>query len=166
MSELIPDRRFRPEPMTALEAIEWLSTHRYVWYKAPMDYNVTRLHFKPSAKLKLWKRDAERFSIACEFSIDGRYQTLHVDNGHLDRLRLPFDKWHHGITATVSHVDYVGQRHVIVLHQSNGYHLHMSSLSHAVNFAKRKAMQLKVRYGKRERILVPAHPPISGERNF
>jgi hypothetical protein len=39
-------------------------------------------------------------------------------------------------------------------------------LSHAVNFAKQQAMQLKVRYGKRERILVPAHPPISGERNF
>src|SRR5208282_5643211 len=93
---LIPNRRFRPEPMTALEAIEWLQTHRYVWYQAPMDYQPVKLYMKPAAKLKLWKRNPERFSIACEFSVDGRYQTLHVDNDHLDRLRLPFELWHHG----------------------------------------------------------------------
>lgn len=164
---MIPNRRFRPEPMTATEAIAWLETHRYVWYQAPMDIHVTRLFVKPGAKLKRWKRSPERFSIACEFSVDGHYQTLHVDKGHLDRLRMPFALWHHGITATVSHVRYVGRpKRAIVLHQSNGFHLEMSSLDHAIHFAKRQAMQLKARYGRRERILVPAHPPISGERTF
>ena len=27
-----------------------------------------------------------------------------VDNGHLDRLRLPFAEWHHGIRATVDSI--------------------------------------------------------------
>lgn len=157
---MIPDRRFRPEPMTAAEAIEWLKTHRYVWYQAPMDHSPCRLFL--SSKLKTWKRDASRFEVSAELPGCGR-DVVRIDNEHLDRLRMPFAEWHHGITATVSHVRYVGrEKRAIVLHQSNGYHLEMSSLSHAINFAKRQAMQLKV--GKR--VLVPAHAPISGERTF
>lgn len=163
---MIPNRRFRPEPMTALEAIEWLSTHRYVWYHTPMDHSPVKVWC--TSKLKLWKRDPQRFSVGVEGSGTMADPSLRfrIDNGHLGRLVIPFPLWHHGITATVSHVNYVGRKHVIVLHQSNGFHLEMGSLSHAINFAKRQAMRLTVRWGKRERILVPAHPPISGERRF
>lgn len=119
-----------------------------------------------TSKLKLWKRAPERFSIG----VETQELKFRIDNDHLSRLRMPFELWHHGISATVSHVDYVGQKHVIVLHQSNGYHLHMSSLKHAINFAKRQAMQLSVRRvgrkGDRVRVLVPKYPPISGERQF
>lgn len=161
---MIPNRRFRPEPMTASEAIDWFKTHNYIWYHAPMDISPKKLWVE--SKLKLWKRDAERFAVSVELPTGWTPETLRIDNGHLDRLRLPFDLWHHGITATVSHVKYVGQPRCIVLHQSNGYHLQMSNLSHAINFAKRQAMQLTARYGKRTRILVKAHAPISGERTF
>ncbi len=166
-SALIPDRRFRPEPMNATEAIAWLQSHRYIWYHAPMDFAPRKLWCK--SKLKLWKRSPGRFEVSVELPADFGYrpETLRIDNTHLSRLVLPFELWHHGITASVSHVKYVGHaKRSIVLHQSNGYHLEMSSLSHAINFAKRQAMQLSVHCGRRQRILVPAHPPISGERNF
>lgn len=165
----IPDRRFRPEPMTALEAVEWLKTHRYVWYQAPMDHRVSRLTC--TSKLKLWKRDLTRFQVSVE--LPGGYprpEVFTLDNKHLDRLKMPFELWHHGISATVAHVDYVGSPHTIVLSQSNGFHLTMGSLSHAVNFARRQCMKLTVqkwRNGvRRERVLVPAVDPISGERTF
>ena len=93
-----------------------------------------------------------------------------IDNEHLDRLRLPFYRWHHGISATVSHVDYIGRPHVIVLHQSNGFHLEMRNLEQAILFARRQAIQLAAerrgRDGVRRRVLVPAYPPISGELTF
>lgn len=157
---MIPNRRFRPEPMTAIEAIEWLKSHRYTWYQAPMDHRVSPVFI--TSKLKLWKRSPELFSIGVETN-ECKFR---IDNEHLDRLRMPFPLWHHGIEAIVSHVNYVGRPRAIVLYQSNGFHLDMGSLSHAINFAKRQAMRLTVRYGKRERILVPAHAPISGERTF
>lgn len=157
----ISDRRFRLANVT--EAIEWLKTHRYVWYHAPMDIGPRKVYL--TSKLKLWKKSPERFAVSAE--LNDYNERFVIDNDHLDRLRIPFDQWHHGITATVSHVRYQGdtKRH-IVLHQSNGYHLDMSNLSHAINFARRQAMQLTARYGDRKRILVPAHAPISGERNF
>ncbi len=165
-STLIPNRRFRPEPMDASEAIDWFQSHNYVWYHAPMDISPRKLWTK--SKLKTWKREPERFEVSVEMPIDGwgKPETLRIDNGHLDRLVMPFDLWHHGIEATVHHVDYVGKPHVIVLSQSNGYHLEMSSLRHAVNFAKRQAMRLTVRRGNKRRVLVAARPPISGERSF
>ncbi len=161
---MIPDRRFRPESMTAQEAIAWLKAHRYVWYQAPMDHSPRKVWC--TSKLKLWKRQPDRFSVGVETNAGWDNLRFRIDNDHLDRLILPFDLWHHGISATVSHVRYVGQPRAIVLHQSNGFHLSMGSLSHAVNFARRQSMQLSVRYGRRERILVAAVPPISGERTF
>jgi hypothetical protein len=163
-----PDRRFRPEPMTAQEAIDWLKTHRYVWYQVPMDLSPVKLHC--SSKLKLWKRDASRFQVSLEmpyqFGCGNRPEVIRLDNSHLDRLRLPFPLWHHGVKATVAHVDYVGKKHVICLSQSNGYHLNMPDLRSAINHARGKAMELTARYGKRVRVLVPAREPISGERQF
>src|SRR4026208_888648 len=104
---MIPNRRFRPEPMTAQEAIAWLESHRYIWYQAPMDHSPRRVF--TTSRLKRWKRTPERFSIGVETQ-ECRFR---IDNGHLDRLRFPFPLWHHGITATVSHVDYVGAPHKI-----------------------------------------------------
>lgn len=163
---MISDRRFRPEPMTASEAIEWLKTHRYVWYQAPMDHGPK--YVRLTSKLKTWKRSPERFSVSGELNYFERFT---IDNGHLDRLRMPFELWHHGIKATLSHVKYVGRdKPTIVLHQSNGFHLEMAGVKHAINFAKRSAMELTVtswfRGNKRTRVLVPAREPISGERNF
>ena len=161
---MIPDRRFRPEPMTASEAIAWLQAHRYIWYQAPMDHSPRKVHC--TSALRLWTRSPGRFSGGVQVLTDGGELRFQVNENHLDRLRMPFYRWHHGITATVSHVDYVGKPHQIVLSQSNGFHLAMASLSHAVNFAKHKAMQLTVGCGRRSRVLVPARPPISGEVNF
>lgn len=165
---MIPNRRFRPEPMTTLEAIEWLKTHRYVWYQAPMDHSPRRLF--TSSKVKTWKRAPERFQVSVElpleFGAGNRPDILLLNEEHLDRLRMPFELWHHGVKATVSHVNYVGSPHRIVLHQSNGFHLDMNSLDHAMHFARTKHMELTVVRGKRTRVLVPACEPISGERNF
>ena len=158
----VSDRRFRPAASVS-EAIEWLKTHRYVWYQAPMDIHVTRVSL--TSKLRLWKRSPLRFAVSGE--LNNYNERFRIDEGHLDRIRIPFERWHHGITATLTHVRYVGRaKPAIVLHQSNGYHLEMSGVRHAINFARRQAMRLTVTRGNRTRILVPAHPPISGERNF
>ena len=161
----VSDRRFRPAASVG-EVIDWLKTHRYVWYQAPMDYSPSRVSL--TSKLQLWKRSPLRFAFSVE-SINtwaNPSLRLRIDEGHLDRIRIPFERWHHGITATLTHVRYVGRaKPAIVLNQSNGYHLEMS-VRHAINFAKHKAMRLTVTRGNRTRILVPAHPPISGERNF
>ena len=162
----VSDRRFRPAASVS-EAIEWLKNHRYLWYQAPMDHGPSRLSL--TSKLQLWKRSPLRFAVSVESVNTWANPSLRfrIDEGHLDRIRIPFDRWHHGITATLTHVRYVGRaKPAIVLNQSNGYHLEMSGVRHAVNFAKRQAMRLTVTRGNRTRILVPAHPPISGERNF
>jgi hypothetical protein len=161
--KLIPDRRFRPEPMTAKEAIEWCKTHKHVWYQAPMHLSPIRLDL--SSKLKTWKKSPERFEISAT-TYSGEKLVIRIDNGHLDCLRMPHDLWHHGISAVVHHVDYVGHRHQIVVSQSNGFHLQFVKLAHAITFARIQSMELTAKRGKRTRILVPAVAPISGERGF
>ncbi len=164
---LIPDRRFRPEPMTAVEAIAWLQAHRYIWVQAPFDHSPVKCYC--NSKLKLWKRDATRFSVTVQ-SHHCATEVHTIDNGVLDRLRMPFSEWHHGISATLTHVDYIGKPRTLVLHQSNGFHLEMHSVRHAIAFAKRQAMELTVSkwfHGKlKTRTLVKACRPISGEHTF
>ena len=98
MTDFVPDRRFRPEPMTGAEAIEWIQAHRYVWYQAPMDMSPRKVYC--TSVLKTWKRDANRFSVGVEVNTGcGENLRFRVDNGHLDRLRMPFTLWHHGISG-------------------------------------------------------------------
>ncbi len=170
-NSVIANRRFREEPPNAMEAIEWLKTHRYIWYQAPMDSGPRRLSL--TSKLQLWKRDPKRFAVSVESS--GTFADpglrFRIDNAHLDRLRIPYEQWHHGISATLTHQQYVGStKRYLVLNQSNGYHLQMSNVKHAIAFARSSAIELSViawYRGKRlVRTLVPARAPISGERNF
>lgn len=174
---LIPDRRFRPEPMAAREILAWLETHDYVWYQAPGDYAVRRVLL--NSKVKLWKRDPERFEVSAQWYGDvaqggqrnTRTSVFKLTNEHLGCLRMPFPLWHHGITATLTHIQYQGwDKRAIVLNQSNGFHLEMTGLKHAIAHARHSAMELTVTawfHGKkRTRVLVPAREPISGERTF
>lgn len=182
ISLMIPNRRFRHEPMTAQEAIDWLQSHSYVWYQAPMDHSPRRVS---CTRLKLWKRSPERFSVKAEVWSDGTELRFVIDNEHLDRIRMPFELWHHGIAADVQHEHVLANGYVshdskrgllkrgeailktrVVLNQSNGFHLRFDKLAHAVSFARGKAMELTVRYGRKVRVLVAACAPISGERNF
>jgi hypothetical protein len=175
----LPYERFRRD-ISATEAIEWLKTHRYVWYHAPMDIAPRRLYV--TSKLKLWARDKERFAVSVEHLAG--YDTLRfrIDNNHLDRIRIPNERWHHGITASVYHehelssgtvsdatrgylrkygvIDQCRQlpatitRTRVTVHQSNGYCLPFDKLSHAISFCKRQNIRLTARYGRRTRVLV------------
>lgn len=159
----VESRRFNPDSPTTTQAIEWLKTHRYVWFQTDWQSGPRRLDC--TSRLQLWKR-GERFAVTVEVNDVRGYRRMRLTESDVSNLRLPFDLWHHGITATVSRVHYVGRSPAIVLHQSNGFHLEMSSLGHAINFAKRSAMQLTVKRGRRTRVLVPARAPISGEQIF
>lgn len=179
----LPYTRFRPEPMSTQEAIQWLQTHSYVWYKAPMDIAPRKVWL--TSKLKLWKRSSRRFAVSAECS-QGFESTLRfrIDEGHLGRLLLPNALWWHGITATVGHTFHIGPysnvisersrgslrkygswtgseyvpapilRAEITVHQSNGYHLPMRSLAEAISFAKHQNIRLVVQRGRRSRVLV------------
>ena len=72
-----------------------------------MDHSPRKVYC--TSQLKTWKSDASRFSVGVKVNTGcGENLRFRIDNEHLDRLRVPFTLWHHGITATVSHVDYVG----------------------------------------------------------
>jgi hypothetical protein len=162
---MVPDRRFRPEPMTGPEAIMWMRFHIYVWYQAPGMIDPQKAYLV--GKLKTWVREPGRFRVKVETA----GIKFFLDETDLAHLRLPFPLWHHGVSASLYHQQYVGhEKRSIVLRQSNGFHLQMNDVRHACNFARRASMELTVtiwRGGKRKtRVLVPAVAPISGERNF
>lgn len=179
----LPYTRFRETPTTAAEAIAWLQSHCYVWYKAPRDIAPRKVWL--TSKVKTWKRSSDRFSVGVEVN-QGFEPTLRfrIDEGHLDRILIPNPLWWHGITATVGHTFHIGPynnvisersrgslrkygswtgteyvpapilKTEIMVHQSNGFHLPMRSLAEAIEFCKRQNIRLVAKYGRRTRVLV------------
>lgn len=101
MTPQLPYTRFRQDTITGADVLAWLSTHRYIWYHAPMDIGPRKVYC--TSKVKTWKRDAGRFAVTVECQ-DG-FDTLRfrVDEAHVDRIRIPHAAWWHGITAHACH---------------------------------------------------------------
>lgn len=179
----LPYTRFRETPTTAAEAIAWLNSHRYVWYKAPMDISPRKVWL--TSKVKTWKRSPGKFSVGVEVTMGFEPNLrFRIDQEHLDRILIPNPLWWHGITATVGHTFHIGphsnvisersrgslRKHgswtgseyvpapilktEITVHQSNGFHLPFSKLAHAIEFCKRQNIRLTVRHGRRTRVMV------------
>lgn len=189
MSANLPYRRFREDPATPADVLDWLKTHRYIWYKAPMDFEPRKVYL--TSKVTTWKRDPARFSFGVETNAGWDNLRFRVDNDHLDRIMIPNPLWWHGITAHACHehklssgfVSHASKGYIrqtgryrsdcgpngveilstyITIHQSNGFWLTFDKLSHAINFCRRKNIRLTVGRGRRFRVLV-AERPMSGE---
>lgn len=177
----LPWTRFRQCTLTVTDVVQWLKTHRWIYYQAPMDTSPRKVY--ATSKVKTWKRDAGRFEVSVECN-QGFEPTLRfrIDAGHLGRLRIPNAEWWHGLTATVQHEHVLDRGTVscdsrgslarygvldgctqvtvrivktrIAIHQSNGYWLTFDKLSHAVTFAKRQNIRLTANWGNRTKTLV------------
>jgi hypothetical protein len=190
MENTLPYTRFK-QGASAIEIAEWVKTHRYVWYHAPMDSTPRKLYM--TSQLKTWKRDGARWAVSVECH-NGFQETLRfrIDETHADRIRIPHAQWWHGITARVMHEHDLGGQLIsnetrgylrrygiwnaskaqneprailatrVAILQSNGCYLRFDKLAHAVNFAKRKNIRLTAARGQRVRVLV-AERAMNGE---
>lgn len=144
MTTNLPNTRFygcgnHSPALTVAQVLAWVATHKFIWYKAPL--NISPEFVRITSQVKTWKRNPNRF----EFTIQSGDCKYRIDEKHLDRLRLEYPEWHHGITARLETVRYVGNvNDILCLHQSNGFvhNFDLNDLDGAIRFAKSQNMTL------------------------